>query len=301
MWSSVTSLPAGKATCLPCRRIKHGLAPDQHVTTPPETRVAKTCARCGTTFTGKKSRRYCSVECGKVARQSSAKGNTTKRGYGAKHQRLRETTIADAIDTPCHFCGEPMLVGQPLHLDHTEDRSAYRGFAHAQCNRRDGALRGNERKRQIKLYRAGMIDELPMHAVARKPAPPPPKRIPKVKPTRWQDRPHVCASCEQTFIPTHARQVHCTAECKQEMQRTAARERYRHSGAWQGATWSAHRIDNAPPRTCVRCGITYSATGARQQWCSRKCRNDDTKAVPIIRVILRKPIADPAIVFLPSL
>lgn len=35
-----------------------------------------------------------------------------------------------------------MLPGQPLHLDHTDDRTGYLGFAHAACNRKAGARKG---------------------------------------------------------------------------------------------------------------------------------------------------------------
>jgi len=29
-----------------------------------------------------------------------------------------------------------MLAGQAIDLDHTDDRTGYRGFSHAECNRR---------------------------------------------------------------------------------------------------------------------------------------------------------------------
>ncbi len=41
----------------------------------------------------------------------------------------------------CHFCGDPMTPDMDLDLDHTPDRSGYRGLAHADCNRRDGQAR----------------------------------------------------------------------------------------------------------------------------------------------------------------
>jgi hypothetical protein len=46
-----------------------------------------------------------------------------------------------------------MLEGQKLHLDHTEDRTGYRGFAHASCNVLDGARRGGEAFRRAVLAR----------------------------------------------------------------------------------------------------------------------------------------------------
>jgi hypothetical protein len=35
-----------------------------------------------------------------------------------------------------------MLPGQPLDLDHTDDRAAYRGYSHRQCNQRAGGKKG---------------------------------------------------------------------------------------------------------------------------------------------------------------
>ncbi|MFI0718911.1 endonuclease domain-containing protein [Streptomyces sp. NPDC021224] len=74
--------------------------------------------------------------------------STSDRGYGADHQALRKATIDQAYGQACHHCGHPMLKGQALDLDHTADRGAYRGFAHAHCNRSEGARRGNRQRRR---------------------------------------------------------------------------------------------------------------------------------------------------------
>lgn len=277
MWTSTTSLPAGQSTCTPCRRAAHGLASDQRVVRlGPALRVTKRCATCGETFIGKGSHRYCSVECGRKFRNNTRYGNkpvnTNHRGYGSKHQRIRRETIDAAYDTPCHFCGDLMLVGQSLHLDHTEDGAEYRGFAHAHCNQRDGGLRGNERRRQLVLYKAGIINELPTYATVRKAAPPPPKRIPKLRPPRWQPEWRVCAVCKNAYLATGSRQIVCSDDCRVERQRISAREGYRNSGNWQGGTWSSTRTPLAPRRTCVRCHVTYIATGPAQRWCTKACR-----------------------------
>ena len=61
--------------------------------------------------------------------------------YGYTHQRIRKALLPFAYGRRCHFCGRLMLPGQPLDLDHTVDRSGYRGMTHSSCNRRDGARR----------------------------------------------------------------------------------------------------------------------------------------------------------------
>jgi hypothetical protein len=70
------------------------------------------------------------------------KASTKARGYGAEHQRLRAKLLPSAYGQPCTRCGKPMLPGQALHFDHTEDRTGYLGFAHAACNRKAGARKG---------------------------------------------------------------------------------------------------------------------------------------------------------------
>jgi hypothetical protein len=76
-------------------------------------------------------------------------GTTTARGYGYGHQRLRAALLPQAYGTPCPhhgvdpLCPGLMLPGQDLDLDHTDDRTSYRGMAHASCNRRAGGRKGN--------------------------------------------------------------------------------------------------------------------------------------------------------------
>lgn len=67
--------------------------------------------------------------------------------YGSAHQALRRVLLPYAYGKPCVRCGRPMLPGQPLDLDHTDDGAAYQGFAHASCNRAAGARSGNARRR----------------------------------------------------------------------------------------------------------------------------------------------------------
>jgi hypothetical protein len=81
------------------------------------------------------------------------KAKTAARGYGAEHVKLRAKLLPHAYGKPCFRCGRPMLPGQALHLDHTDDRSGYGGFSHAACNRRAGARKG-QRLQRLTLAKA---------------------------------------------------------------------------------------------------------------------------------------------------
>ena len=77
---------------------------------------------------------------------------TSERGYGYEHQKLRAALLPYAYGKPCpHIDTDPlcpglMQPGQDLDLDHTDDRAAYRGMAHASCNRRAGGRKGRARQ-----------------------------------------------------------------------------------------------------------------------------------------------------------
>jgi hypothetical protein len=82
----------------------------------------------------------------------------TGQKWSGPHRRLAEKLKPHALGRPCHFCGLPMLPGQPLDLDHAPDGRSYRGVAHRHCNRADGARkslaiqrarRGQRRRRFI--------------------------------------------------------------------------------------------------------------------------------------------------------
>lgn len=86
--------------------------------------------------------------------QRTPAGSTTARGYGYDHQKLRRALLPYAYGTPCpHYGIDPLCTGlmqpgQHLDLDHTDDRAGYRGMAHATCNRRAGARKGNAHREQ---------------------------------------------------------------------------------------------------------------------------------------------------------
>lgn len=81
-------------------------------------------------------------------------------GYGGPHQAIRRAGKPYAYGTPCGRCGELMMPGQPIDLDHTDDRAGYRGFAHARCNRRAGGRLGAARLAEQRKERRPMATEV---------------------------------------------------------------------------------------------------------------------------------------------
>lgn len=96
--------------------------------------------------------RHCSTPCRDrmLGRQPRVRrGTTCERGYNARHRKLRAELLPNAYYTPCTRCGQLMLPGQELHLDHDDnDRTQYRGFSHAKCNVSAGAVKGNRQRVQ---------------------------------------------------------------------------------------------------------------------------------------------------------
>ena len=74
---------------------------------------------------------------------------TTQRGYGTDHMKARERAIAKhQAGDPCSRCGGAMPADPKLlHFDHTDDRTGYKGLAHAACNLAAGARKGNAARR----------------------------------------------------------------------------------------------------------------------------------------------------------
>jgi len=48
-----------------------------------------------------------------------------------------------AVGQACTRCGEPIMPGDRVDLDHNDKGTDYLGFAHMRCNRRAGAIKGN--------------------------------------------------------------------------------------------------------------------------------------------------------------
>lgn len=149
MWWCSSSLPAGQATCQPCRRIAKGCGPDElqpKWAPAPLVMEWRICKKCATPFeaNARKHKVYCNPEC--RPHGSGSKAPRAERGYGREHarERRRVKKAVDAGQVDCCLCGHWIEPGTPWHLDHvpgTTDR--YRGAAHASCNTSDGARRGN--------------------------------------------------------------------------------------------------------------------------------------------------------------
>jgi hypothetical protein len=79
---------------------------------------------------------------------------------GGSHKTIRRAMLPYAPGSPCSRCGRPILPGQAIDLDHTDDRSGYLGFSHARCNRQAGAQLGNARKRAARERMIRMVVEV---------------------------------------------------------------------------------------------------------------------------------------------
>jgi hypothetical protein len=107
------------------------------------------CKGCGAMFeTTRTDKIYCRAECRQSVsnwgKKKASFATATERGYGAEHKRERAKwkPMVDRGEIDCCLCGDPIEPGSAWHLDHTPDRTSYRGAAHASCNVKDGAVRG---------------------------------------------------------------------------------------------------------------------------------------------------------------
>jgi hypothetical protein len=114
MYQGPTSLPEGKALCHPCRRWIRETFP-KRAAQPRQPRERQPR---------------------KPRKPRKARGSTTARGYGNYHQQMRKYLISTfQPGQPCPRCQEPINTGDPVDLDHTDDRAGYIGLTHRWCNR----------------------------------------------------------------------------------------------------------------------------------------------------------------------
>jgi len=148
------SRPQGEARCHSCRRARPAVSV-LRARRPPTRPVVSHCQRCGVPLEEpSRVRRYCSTGCFRKARHargSGARSSTSARGYRTEHRDRRFATVDAAVGSPCVLCGEVMDDPERMHLDHTPDRSGWRGFAHDRCNVTDGARRGGAATRARRL------------------------------------------------------------------------------------------------------------------------------------------------------
>ena len=73
-----------------------------------------------------------------------AKPSTTKRGYGAHDQALRERLRpqVEAGVVRCARCGQLIVPGERWELDHASGKHGYLGPSHFRCNRSAGGKLG---------------------------------------------------------------------------------------------------------------------------------------------------------------
>lgn len=71
-----------------------------------------------------------------------ARGTRQQRGYDADHdhERARWKPIVERGETRCARCNLVIKLGEPWALDHNEDRTAYLGPSHADCNNTAGGV-----------------------------------------------------------------------------------------------------------------------------------------------------------------
>ncbi|MCU1418742.1 MAG: hypothetical protein JWP32_2916 [Schumannella sp.] len=79
------------------------------------------------------------------------KKSTTQRGYGYAHQKERRR-LTPTVNAGRAYCAQPVCIhadrwirpGTPWALGHNNNRTAWIGPVHADCNQLDGASRGGK-------------------------------------------------------------------------------------------------------------------------------------------------------------
>lgn len=81
------------------------------------------------------------------------KASSAKRGYGYEHRsaRKRWALVVQAGKAHCCLCGRWIAPDSKWHLDHTPDRTGYRGVACVTCNLSDAGKRARARQGVTRL------------------------------------------------------------------------------------------------------------------------------------------------------
>lgn len=230
MYRGASSLPEGQATCLPCRRQNRAEREAQR----PTSHGDAVCPICHGMFDKSRANQvYCSAICRNSRRPNWTPhvATSTERGYGKEHREERERwkPIVESGQVNCCLCGYWIEPGSKWHLDHTPDRTAYRGVAHFGCNTKDGASRGARRANAARpvlgkvcaTCGSGFTTIYPKQAYCSVKCRPSRQAKPKVAPT-----PRYCLECGVT-IKQGKRCKPCAGRYSREYTREVNRKRYR--------------------------------------------------------------------------
>jgi transcription elongation factor Elf1 len=169
-----------------------------------------------------------------------AKGTTTARGYGSRHQARRRAIakrLAAGAVLTCWRCGGALVHGMAWDLGHDdEDRSQYRGPEHRRCNRSAGASKGNRIRGREKSPRPSSSD-----AAIR----------------LWRKPSQTCPICGALFVPSYSGVRTCGRACGLELRR-------------RNAPLKVVKIRTPKLLTCSECGQSFKATWVRVT-CSQSC------------------------------
>ncbi len=222
MASVKASLPAGLATCQPCRRKGKGpgLQPKPWMT------AAARCPTCGADFNRRQHNQiYCSPDCRPSNRWRDHVASADERGYGREHRALRRqwAKVVAKGETHCWRCGVWLNPAEPWHLGHDDDdRSQYRGPECVPCNLVAGAIKGNK------------------------------GRAPQLGRKMYD---HECATCGRPFVSPWGRQRYCSRECKPARKEPAPKlSRIYSVTCWCGAVFTTRstQAKSDPPHECGR-------------------------------------------------
>ena len=103
-------------------------------------RAKKICAKPGCPVIADGS--YCTEH---ARANDKARGTREQRGYGPEHQALRRqwAPLVATGNIDCAKCDTPIQAGQPWHLGHNDDRTAWTGPEHSHCNLSDAGKRSH--------------------------------------------------------------------------------------------------------------------------------------------------------------
>jgi hypothetical protein len=106
----------------------------------------RACRRCGRATWSSRSPYCLQHRPPPEVRARWATKTRETRGYGSRHkaERRRWEPLVQAGVVDCVRCGLLIPPGTRWHLDHEDDGLHYRGPAHAMCNMRAAAKRGNQ-------------------------------------------------------------------------------------------------------------------------------------------------------------